>query len=348
MPLRCLLAVACVLAAGSLVPAGAVADGRPVPFQRGVTLTDWGSAGYPRESTARRMRDLRRQRVRWVTLLVVWDSPGLRSSIVRPGRETVRLKNLRAAIRAARRSGLRVMLRAYLDVQNNRQWRGFLVPSRPARWFASYRKFALRYADLARREKVSAFSFAAEMRALSPLQEPRWRSLAAAVRRTFPGPVVYEANWDEVEKVPWWDAVDAIGVSAYHPLCKTPTRSVKALTEGWAPHAEAIKRVHERFRRPVIFTEVGYRPLLSACARPWDLVPVGPVDERAQAAAYEATLRNWWPVAWWKGAHWWEVRARGLSKNSGGHGVTAAGWQVIRRWYARSRPFARSPRAAPG
>jgi hypothetical protein len=334
-----LRAVALVSFLALCPPATASADAepRPIPFQRGITVTDWGSAGYPPKQTARRMTQLRSRNVRWVTLLVVWDSPGLSSSFVRPGRETVRLENLRQAIRSARRSGMRVLLRAYLDVQVNRFWRGFLLPRDPARWFASYRAFALRYAALARRERVDAYSFAAEMRALSKLEEPRWRALVGSVRRAFPGPVIYEANWDEVEDVPWWDAVDAIGISAYHPLCTEPTRDVSTLVGGWDKPRTSISAVQARFNRPVIFTELGYRAQLSTCRSPAALEPVGRFDAAAQSAAYEALYRTWWPVPWWKGVHWWEVRARGPLATRAGHGVSEASWRVIRRWYARPR-----------
>jgi hypothetical protein len=146
---------------------------------------------------------------------------------------------------------------------------------------------------------------------------------------------MYEANWDEFDKIPWWNEVDVIGISAYYPLCAAPTRSVSTLVNGWAGIKPAITAVQRRFRRPVVFSEIGYRSLLATCRQPWDVVEQGLPDPRAQAAAYEAALRVWWNVPWWKGVHWWSVRPR-FDDGLRGHDVTPQAWNVLRRWYKRT------------
>ena len=40
----------------------------------------------------------------------------------------------------------------------------------------------------------------------------RWRRIIAAVRAVYHGRISYGANWTDFEKVPFWDAVDEIGV----------------------------------------------------------------------------------------------------------------------------------------
>ncbi|MFQ5743936.1 MAG: hypothetical protein ACE5HV_10150 [Acidobacteriota bacterium] len=47
-----------------------------------------------------------------------------------------------------------------------------------------------------------------------------WRQLIDAARSGFSGPITYAANFDAVEEVGFWDALDAIGVNAYYPLSR--------------------------------------------------------------------------------------------------------------------------------
>lgn len=177
-----------VFAAGSTATAAAAFEPRPLPFQRGVDLVDWGSDGYGQRGVETQLRQIKSHMGTSVTLVQTWSQDTLTSSSVRPGSHAVPDTRLVAAIRAARKMGLSVVLRPYIDV-NGGLWRGRAKPLDRAAWFASYRNFALHYAGLARREKVSIFIFATEMVDLSIAAPDDWRALAAAVRSEFPGPV---------------------------------------------------------------------------------------------------------------------------------------------------------------
>ncbi len=90
----------------------------------------------------------------------------------------------------------------------------------------------------------------------------RWRALAAEIRTHFDGALLYSANWDRYDRVTFWDAVDAIGVSAYFRV------------DGDAPGHVWDERLAEieafAAGRDVVLTEVGYPAHADAARYPWD------------------------------------------------------------------------------
>ena len=60
--------------------------------------------------------------------------------------------------------------------------------------------------------------------------EDDWRLIIATVRRYFEGTLTYAANWTDYEKVPFWDALDVIGIQAYFPLLEDGKRATPVST----------------------------------------------------------------------------------------------------------------------
>jgi hypothetical protein len=314
---------------------------------RGITIGAWGPAAYEPHPTRRALQTLkRRQHVDTVTLIVVWAQHDANSTKVEPGGITVPTRNLVAAIRAARRLHMRVVLRPYVDPEDG-SWRGAITPRSTGAWFKSYNRFILRYARLAQRTHVDGFVVGSELSTLSG-KDARWRSLVGAVRKRFRGFVAYQANWGlEADHVRWWDAVDAISISAYYELTDELDPSVGNLVAGWSHSANGIAAdwvrditsIHGRWGRKVMFGEIGYRPAADTAAHPWALAsPAGvPHSPGAQQRAYEAALRVWYRVPWFAGFQWWYAPAGGspaASVSGGGHQPLAPALQTIGRWYA--------------
>jgi hypothetical protein len=120
---------------------------------------------------------------------------------------------------------------------------------------------------------------------------------------------------------------------------------VADLVRAWRPHREAIERVVRRTGKPVVFTEIGYRSVPGATARPWewpDRDAGPPTDDglRAQADAYEAFFRTFWRRDWFAGVYVWKWFP-GLERRAGA--VTAEfspqnkpAERVLLRWYRGS------------
>jgi len=147
------------------------------------------------------------------------------------------------------------------------------------------------------------------------VREADWRRLIADVRAVYSGMVIYAANWyDEYERVPFWDALDAIGIQAYFPLSSDDNADLDALIAGWQPHLQAMAEVSRRFGKPVLFTEVGYRATPDAAREPWlwpqQGVHAEPAGLAMQARCYEAFFQAVWPQPWIAGVYIWKWHPR--------------------------------------
>ena len=225
-----------------------------------------------------------------------------------------------AAIDEAHGQGLRVMLRPYVDVKDG-SWRGQIIPSNAAAWFASYTEFIDHYLDLAKAHHVDEFTLGVEMLSMTePKYDSYWLTLIADARSRFPGLLTYSANWGkstqvEFSQITWWDKLDYIGLSAYFPLYEWDSPSLEQLVAGWTSYTDHwgqtyhwiddIKAVHDRFNKDVVFTEIGFGSYVNSPAR-WDQpAKSNMLDLGVQERAVEATLQVWSTISWLRGIYWW-------------------------------------------
>jgi hypothetical protein len=337
----------CLVASASPAPGRSAAAGprtpaatapRFVPFERGLTVGEWGPTAYQPDATRATLTRLAHgSHVGSVTLFVVWADPEATASTVAPGHLTAPTQNLVLAIRAAKALNLEVILRPYLEVADG-SWRGDIHPQSVNAWFRSYDDFILRYASLAQREHVDGFVVGSELKSMSTYAGA-WRSLVRQVRSRFKGFVTYQANFDEYQGVTWWGALDLIDISAYFPLAKTPQYTIDELVAGWVPWREQLRAVQRLFGLPVIFGEIGYRTVTGQAQRPWDVTLSGPTDLADQARAYGAAFRVWYRVPWFRGFQWWYVspQQKLVAGFTGAEQRPAAqALAVVSRWYERS------------
>ncbi|MEA2489239.1 MAG: hypothetical protein QOH21_1031 [Acidobacteriota bacterium] len=208
--------------------------------------------------------------------------------------------SLRGATRQAHALGIKVMLKPHLWVRGEET----IGPWKPAD-FAHYERFIVYYAKLATEMKVDALCLGNELKR-STHDEQAWRRLIAKVRAVYRGPLTYGANFDEVEHVGFWDALDWIGVSAYYPLVDAPTPTRAQLVRAWKPIVRRLATLSHTWKRPIVFTEIGYRSADRAAWRQWELPRDAPVNLAAQTAAYEAFFEAVWPQPWLAGAYPWK------------------------------------------
>ncbi len=217
--------------------------------------------------------------------------------------------------RLARERGIRTLLKPHIWIRRAEgKWRSDIEMHSEAdwrAWFASYRTFILHYAKLAERLDIEGFCVGTELWRTASQRPDDWRALIAEIRSVYSGELTYAANWwREYQEVPFWDLLDYIGIQAYFPLSSSESPSLDELKSGWREHLPAITEVHERFDRPVLFTEVGYKSTPGAAAEPWvwpdRSAPLPPLDLELQANAYRAFFEVVWPQPWVAGAYFWK------------------------------------------
>ena len=213
---------------------------------------------------------------------------------------------LHAVTAQAHVRGIKVMLKPHIWLRPP-AWVGEVEPTTEADWslwFGSYREFILHYAALARDADIEALCIGNEL-ARTTHRETAWRALVAEIRTVYPGVLTYGAHADEVWDVPFWDALDFIGVSAYFELAGRSSPTREELVAAWQPVKSRLARLAEHWERPVVFTELGYRSVDFAAQYPWKPDDTTPVNLELQADAYAAFFETVWREPWMGGVYWW-------------------------------------------
>lgn len=220
------------------------------------------------------------------------------------------LEGVAETIRRAHESGLKTMLKPQVYVPGN--WTGTLdFPDDRSweAWEAGYSKYILTMAQVADSLHVELFCVGTEFNVAINKRTTYWRNLIAQVRTVYQGRLVYSANWDDWDRVPFWADLDYIGLGGYFPLVNAQTPSVDSLRVAWKPIRDRLQRFSEQQNRSVIFTEFGYLSVDGCGWRNWELevnVRERPINEQAQANCFEALFTTFQPEPWWAGSFLWK------------------------------------------
>jgi hypothetical protein len=272
-----------------LAVAPAIAAAAPAPRRRGFNLIV--APGHPLGSpgAAEALARLRRTGADTVALIpFFWQATNADPAIVRGA--DMDDGELEAGIRQARAAGLRVLVKPHVWVPQS--WAGAVEMADEAawrRWFAGYAAAAETAARVAQRAGAEAFSVGTELRLTSG--QPEWEGVIARVRAVFGGALTYVAhNAAEAVRVPFWQRLDAIGVSLYPPLGADDDEA--AWAAAMRAEADALQALAGRSARPVWIAEIGIRSAVGAAARPWESAEerAAPPDQALQARV----LALWW------------------------------------------------------
>lgn len=274
------------------------------------------------------------------------DGPELRMSRGRRVWWGERDRGIAVTTQAAAEVGIRTLLKPHVWLSDREEgvWRGQIAMTSEAdwtTWFANYSEFILHYAALAETLGIEALCIGTELHGTLH-REVEWRALIAQIREVYSGRLTYAANWyDEYEDVPFWDALDWIGVQAYFPLSDEEFPTAEQLEEAWQKWLDNLEELQARVDRPVLFTEVGYRSVSYTGKEPWTWPTRGersedPRAQDAQAAAYEALFRVTTARPWLEGIYLWKWypstgRARDRSADFTPQDKPAE--QVMARWF---------------
>ncbi len=283
---------------------------RFAPPVRGITLVDWTADGYGTPTAQASLDELSATGANTVVILVTAYQAArttrqVRSNDLRTPTEAA----VQQIVSESKARGLRVTLKLHVDLDDG-AWRGLIAPPDPAAWFESYRAFVLPWASLAQSLGVEQFVVGTEL-AGTIGHAAEWRRTIAAVREVFRGEVLYAASWDEAGRVPFWDALDVVGVNAYYPVTDRPDAGRLEILAGWQPWLDRLERLHEQTGRDLLVTEIGYRSVDGAGMAPHAFRSSPELDLGEQADLYWAALQVIGEPSWMRGVYWWNWPADG-------------------------------------
>ncbi len=252
-------------------------------------------------------------------------------------------EGIKTIIQHAKSEGLKVMLKPMVWVQGS--WAGgFDLDSEAAwkQWEANYRAYSLEVAQLAVAEKVEMICLGTELKVAVRKRSKFFRALIDELRLMYKGKLTYAANWDDYLIVNLWDKLDYIGIDAYFPLSPTNSPTVQELKIAWMDPLRKIAQLYKYYKKPILFTEFGYRSIDQCCWQQWlreNLPHDAFVNLQNQENAYKAFFESFWHQPWFAGVFLWQwyihqPSAGGL-KNSDFTPQNKPAAELIANWFAK-------------
>lgn len=223
-------------------------------------------------------------------------------------------------IRIAKSKGVQVMLKPHVWVSGE-GWPGKFSCSSESEWTeweSTYADYILRFAKIADSLDVPVFCIGTEYRIAVRERPEFWSNLIDSVRTIYKNKVTYAANWDNYERVTFWNKLDFIGIDAYFPITSSKHPSIEKLENGFEKLAKNLQKFSESCNQQIVFTEYGFRSLDYATSGYYkyqtDELSTNP---KLQADAYTAFFNTIWKMPWMKGGFFWKYQFRPESELGG-------------------------------
>lgn len=239
----------------------------------------------------------------------------------------------------AKQLGMASMLKPQIWLRGS--WPGDIKMATQTEWdefFDHYHRWIRHFALIAEIHDIEMFCVGVEFSHATLAQEEKWREIFRSVRGLYQGKITYAANWGyEFEQVQFWDELDFIGLNCYYPLSKSDNPRDKDLKENFNRIKDKIRKVHIEHKKPIVFTEIGFR----SSAMPWKN-PHAEEDREYnaehQARCYEIIFDGIKDESWCQGILWWKFPSYldygGLENNSFTPNNKEAE-KVVKKWFTK-------------
>ena len=207
------------------------------------------------------------------------------------------------------KNGVKIMIKPQIWIRRG-EFTGFIAMESEADWKAfeaSYERFILEYASLAAEIDAEMYCIGTELHTFVAKRPAFWKELITKVKKVYKGKLTYAENWDSFAKVPFWEALDFIGIDAYFPLSEAKEPTLEDLQAGWQSHKKKIQELSAKINRKVVFTEYGYRSMDFTAKEPWDSSREGKtLNLKNQEVALQALYNEFWNEEWFVGGFIWK------------------------------------------
>ncbi|MBD0851820.1 glycoside hydrolase family 113 [Maribacter arenosus] len=220
-------------------------------------------------------------------------------------------------------------------------WPGDIEMSNESDWklfFDQYYRWIRHYAFLAEIHDMDALSLGVEFTKATLGHGDAWREIIRKTRGLYNGKITYAANWGtEFENIDFWDELDFIGLNCYYPLSKKDDPTVEELKAKFDTVKTKIKTVYEEYKKPIVFTEIGFRSI----NMPWKNPHADGDDsfnEDHQKRCYEIIFEGIENQLWCQGILWWKfpsyLEYRGRENNAFTPNNKMAE-ETVRKWFLK-------------
>jgi len=216
-----------------------------------------------------------------------------------------------------------------VEMLNEKDWEAF---------FDYYHKWIRHYAFLAEIHQMDVLCVGTEFAKATLSHEEDWRKIFRSLRGLYQGQLTYASNWGaEFEKVGFWDELDFIGLNCYYPLSKNDNPDKVELKANFDSVKVKIKKVYTKFKKPIVFTEIGFRSINA----PWKS-PHAEGDDSFnpdhQQLCYEVVFEGIANEPWCGGILWWKfpshLEYRGL-ENSAFTPNNKKAEETVKKWFLK-------------
>jgi hypothetical protein len=297
-------------------------------WQKGASIMPQTNTDLASDQLKQSLNKLKATGATHASFIIPYYQADTNSIIINRGGNTPTDEALIAAVQYAHSIGLKVSLKMHVETYDH-QWRAYINPTDRDGWFNAYEKVLLHYGALGKANHIEQIVIGTELINMSSdtvnaTNTVHWNKIIADLRGVYDGLLTYGANWgdggftEETNQIKFWDKLDSVGVSAYYWLSPTPDDSVESMTTTWEDwNQRKIKPLNDEWKKPVIFTEVGYRSITGAHNHPWDWWDQGEFNEQEQANTYTALFSYWNTQDHMNGAYLWSWE---IDPNAGGAG----------------------------
>ncbi|GEQ85328.1 hypothetical protein ULMS_08360 [Patiriisocius marinistellae] len=220
-----------------------------------------------------------------------------------------RAEGVKQYIEMLHKNNIAVMVKPQIWISRG-EFTGYLKMNTEKDWKVleeSYLDFILIYARLAEQMNTEMYCIGTELEQFI-IQRPKfWNHLITEVKKVYKGKLTYAANWDEYKRVPFWGQLDYIGVDAYFPISKEKTPTIEQAKSGLQKWKIEMQQISEIHKKPILFTEYGYRSVDFAGKEPWlSSREMKSINMYAQTNLTKALIEEMYPEPWFAGGFIWK------------------------------------------
>lgn len=212
-------------------------------------------------------------------------------------------------IQELQKANIKIMLKPQIWVWQG-AFTGYIKMTNETDWNtleSTYTQFIMQYAKVATETNAEMFCIGTELEQFIVNRPAYWNKLIKEIKTIYKGKLTYAANWDEYKRTPFWDQLDFIGIDAYFPVSEEKTPTVEECLKGWEQHKKLIHDMYETHKKPILFTEFGYRSVDYSGKEPWksDRSMIQ-VNLDAQTNTTKAIFDTFWDEDWFAGGFIWK------------------------------------------